>query len=288
MALEQKVSKKAQSKLRKAKVVLERIDQKAVSFQAEVIKRKGYLEEIFWRFPHIGELMIEQLDNQSLTKTREVNKWWQRFVDNEKCLYIRKIQEHIYISNESVGKKLQKETVQNLKELESFARKVNIFSNTHFIFGPATIEDRRNEFFHRLSFEIKDNIKNAMLLTKIMLENMKDKNPWNKSGKTALHEAATWGNLPIFKMILDYSENISPRHEFIMRTPLHIAAEQGHYEMCEFIIEHTQDLNSKSFLGKTPFDLAEKKGHKKICELLKSALSKEKKMPTNPRKKRRL
>ena len=68
VALEQKVSKKAQSKLRKAKVVLERIDQKAVSFQAEVIKRKGYLEEIFWRFPHIGELMIDQLDNQSLTK----------------------------------------------------------------------------------------------------------------------------------------------------------------------------------------------------------------------------
>ena len=286
MALEQKVSKKAQRKLRKAKVVLERIDQKAITFQAEVIKRKGYLEEIFWRFPHIGELMIEQLDNQSLTKTREVNKWWQRFVDNEKCLYIRKIQEHIYISNESVRKKLRKETIQSLKELESFSHKINIFSN--YFSGPATIKERRNEVFHRLTFEIKDNINNAMLLAKIMLENMKDKNPWNMSGNTALHAAATWGNLPIFKMILDYSENISPRHEFIRRTPLHIAAEQGHYEMCEFIIEHTQDLNSKTFLGKTPFDLAEEEGHKKICELLKSALSKEKKMPTNPRKKRRL
>ena len=55
---------------------------KEATFQAEIIKRKGCVEEIFWRFPHIGELIIDQLDNQSLTKTREVNKWWQNFVDS--------------------------------------------------------------------------------------------------------------------------------------------------------------------------------------------------------------
>ena len=302
MALQQKVSKKAQSKLRKdnaevekalKEFKVEKIELKAATFQAEVIKRKFNLEEIFWRFPHIGELIIEQLDNQSLTKTREVNKWWQSFVENEKCFYIRKIQEHIYISNVSVRKKLRKETVQSLKELESFSRKTNIFTNKYcireHITGPASVEDRRNEVFHYLPYESKDNVTYyAMLLAKIMLENMKDKNPLSKCGNTALHEAASCGNLPMFKMILNYTENISPRHELLRHTPLHNAAEKGHYEMCEFIIEHVQDLNPVTCWGKTPFDLAEKKGHKKICELLKSALSKESEPLRNPRKKRRL
>ena len=142
MALQQKVSKKAQSKLRKANAEVKKARKELktakdelleATFQAEVIKRKFYLEEIFRRFPHIGELIIEQLDNQSLTKTREVNRWWLSFVDNEKCLYIRKIQEHIYISNVSVRKKLRKETVQSLKELESFSRKTNMFTNKYCI-----------------------------------------------------------------------------------------------------------------------------------------------------------
>ena len=59
--------------------------------------------------------------------------------------------------------------------------------------------------------------------------------------------------------------------------------------MCEFIIEHVQDLNPVTCWGKTPFDLAEKEGHKKICELLKSANSKkENETPMNPRKKSKL
>ena len=299
MALRQKVSKKAQSKLRKAKAEVEKarkefkvekIELKAATFQAEVIKRKGYLEEIFWRFPHIGELIIEQLDNQSLTKTREVNKWWQSFVENEKCFYIRKIQEHIYISNELVRKKLRKESVQSLKKVESFSCRINMFTNKYLIREPATIEDRRKEVFHQLPFENTKNVNYAMLLAKIMLENMKDKNHLN-NGNTALFEAASCGNLPMFKIILNYTENISPKHEDIWHTPLHNAAEEGHYEMCEFIIEHVkdrQDLNSVDYFGKTPFDLAEKKGHKKICELLKSALSKESEPLKNTRKKRRL
>ena len=83
-----------------------------------------------------------------------MNKWWQSFVENEKCLYIRKIQEHIYISNVSVRKKLRKETVQSLKEVESFTRRINMFTNKYLIREPATIEDRRNEVFHHLPFTV--------------------------------------------------------------------------------------------------------------------------------------
>ena len=210
MALEQKVSKKAQSKLRKAKVVLERIDQKAVSFQAEVIKRKGYLEEIFWRFPHIGELMIEQLDNQSLTKTRKVNKWWQRFVDNEKCLYIRKIQEHIYISNKLVRIRLNKETVDNLKELESYAAMITHCSKQ--INGKITTENGRKEVLSTLvsTSDPGDPVSNTyMLIAEVILKNIKGDCPLNDFGNSALHKAASSSdNLPMFKLIAKNSENL--------------------------------------------------------------------------------
>ena len=35
------------------------------------------IEEIFSRFPHIGEQIFEKLSNQSLTKCRKVNHNWQ-------------------------------------------------------------------------------------------------------------------------------------------------------------------------------------------------------------------
>ena len=74
--MKQNLANKALSKLRKAKAEVKKArkefkaaknELKAATFQAEIIKRKGCVEEIFWRFPHIGEQIIDQLDNQSLT-----------------------------------------------------------------------------------------------------------------------------------------------------------------------------------------------------------------------------
>ena len=39
---------------------------KVAKFQVETIKRRGYIEEIFWRFPHIGTQILEELDISSL------------------------------------------------------------------------------------------------------------------------------------------------------------------------------------------------------------------------------
>ena len=276
--------KKARKEFKAAKNEL-----KAATFQAEIIKRKGYVEEIFWRFPHIGELIIDQLDNQSLTKTREVNKWWQNFVDNEKCFYIRKIQEHIYISNKLVRKRLNKETVDNLKELESYADMITNCSKQ--IYGKITTENGRKEVLSTLvsTSDPGDPVSNTtMLMAGVMLESIKGDCPLNDFGNSALHKAASSDNLPMFKLIAKNSENLSPRNN-IGNTPLHNAAREGHYEMCKFIIKNVQDLNPISQSKETPTNLAEKEGHKKICKLLKSAnLKKENETPMNPRKKSKL
>ena len=49
----------------------------AAKFQVEAIERKNHIEEIFWRFPRVGKQIIEELDNQSLTKCRSVSKCWE-------------------------------------------------------------------------------------------------------------------------------------------------------------------------------------------------------------------
>ena len=54
------------AKLAELKAFEARKEVEAAEFNIEFIKRKGNVEEIFWRFPHIGEKIFEQLDSASL------------------------------------------------------------------------------------------------------------------------------------------------------------------------------------------------------------------------------
>ena len=42
------------------------------------------MEEILWRFPHIGENIFKKLSNENLIKAKKVAKTWERFIINEK------------------------------------------------------------------------------------------------------------------------------------------------------------------------------------------------------------
>ena len=54
------------------------------------------MEDIFLKFPHIGEQILEQIDNKSLTECREVNNLWMEYIDNQKLPWIRIIKECVY------------------------------------------------------------------------------------------------------------------------------------------------------------------------------------------------
>ena len=53
------------------------------------------MENIFLRFPQMGESIIRLLDNKSLVLCREVNKKWKNFIDCQKILSVRMIQRSI-------------------------------------------------------------------------------------------------------------------------------------------------------------------------------------------------
>ena len=58
-----------------------------------IIPRKDCIEEIFWRFPHVGQQIFEQLDNQSLAKCQSVSPLWNKSLNEDKTIFIRCIQE---------------------------------------------------------------------------------------------------------------------------------------------------------------------------------------------------
>ena len=89
----EKALEAAQDKVRKAEK-----NHEDAEFELEVLKRKTNIEEIFWRFPHLGQNILEELDNKSLVNCREVNKWWQDFVDGQRTSYVRNIEKCIGVS----------------------------------------------------------------------------------------------------------------------------------------------------------------------------------------------
>ena len=49
---------------------------------------------MLWRFPHIGQEIFQQLNDQSLSECREISQSWQEFINSEK-FYKKRIKEMI-------------------------------------------------------------------------------------------------------------------------------------------------------------------------------------------------
>ena len=51
--------------------------------------RKPIMEEILLRFPHIGEILFDLMDNITLANCRKVCRTWKGFIENQKNFWIR-------------------------------------------------------------------------------------------------------------------------------------------------------------------------------------------------------
>ena len=121
--------------------------------------------------------------------------------------------------------------------------------------------------------------------------NMENKNPTCKFYGTALHRVTSNNKFSFFKLIYEKVENKSPKDTpESENTPLHIAAENGCSKITRFILKNSNadNINRPNKYGKTPLNLAEENDHKDICKLLTTAISKQNKIPRNPRKKRKI
>ena len=181
------------------------LELESAKFKVETIKWKNHIEEIFWRFPHLGTQILEKLDNTSLSNCREISTWWKKFVDSDKTFWIQQIQEHIAISNQSVKKTLQKENYETLQYLAKSSKK-SVDSAMYRCENkekPTTLE-LLYDLLLGIRFVSKEcgNGNKPFILVKLIIDNLENKNPWLETGGlNALSQAARLGNMEAYKLI---------------------------------------------------------------------------------------
>ena len=171
-------------------------DVEAIEFEIAVVKRKGFIEETFWRFPHIAEQIFEELDSNTLSKCLEMNKWWKKILRERKICQINQLEKHTYIKKIILKKALGNmdfETVHNLANYSMKVHKKVIIDgmNSNGISYEGNDCRKQQEEILRYLFEKKHRDKIQFLLTELMLKNTMHKNfaeiePLIKNGDFAL------------------------------------------------------------------------------------------------------
>ena len=99
-------------------------DVEAIKLEIEVTKRKGFIEEIFWRFPHIGEQILQKVDSNTLSKCLEINKLWKEIVFKKKICQINQLEKHTYIKSSILKKLLANKDFETIQKLANYSIKV--------------------------------------------------------------------------------------------------------------------------------------------------------------------
>ena len=86
-------------------------------------------------------------------------------------------------------------------------------------------------------------------------DNVENKNPSNDNGATPLYIAAQNGHVEVCTMIIDNVKDKNPACNDGL-TPLHIAAKKGHYRIFKMIINVAEEKNPVFKNGSTPLALA--------------------------------
>ena len=185
------------------------------------------MDEIFARFPYIGEQILANLDNQTLTSCRQVFHSWRSFLAERKMLWVRSISNYIEPYNSGQWK--------------NFVKKSNVSKLTKIAHGV-------QQFYTEAQDE--------QALTP------------NEQGETPLLLAARNNHFDVCQLIIEQSEEKNPSNGIDGYTPLHEAAKNGNTKLCKLIIDSISDKNPKCSDGKTPIHFAALHGHLDVCELM--------------------
>ena len=93
-------------------------------------------------------------------------------------------------------------------------------------------------------------------------------NTRESDSKTLLHKAASLGESEIVKTLLDAGADPALLDKEL-RTPLYLAAEKGHVDVCQMFIKNDKvDINAASKSGKSPLYAAAERGHVQTVRFL--------------------
>jgi hypothetical protein len=165
-------------------------------------------------------------------------------------------------------------TCQKFKEITSDGTVVRDVYRNHL--GRLGREKLQREKLFSLieSGMVDEDLKNSIQKSSIQFLTSSD-----EVGRTALHIAATAGNLEITQILVEKLER-NPARIFITeensRTPLHLAVLAGHTEIVRFLLgflDHSNRITQQDRFGGTPLQAATEKGDQEVIQLLTQAIS---------------
>lgn len=93
-----------------------------------------------------------------------------------------------------------------------------------------------------------------------------DVNPPIGGGESALHVACEKGDLEMVEVLLKEDFNVNYVTAISLRSPLHLAATEGHRELVRFLLDNGADIDKLNITGESALYLAGKHGHLDIAE----------------------
>jgi hypothetical protein len=190
------------------------------------------MEDLCYRYPVLGKLVFNNLDDQSLYNCQEASRVSSQFVIRERFFWIRVIQK--YHKNLSEFKNswdmiIHRTSADTLKQLaiavhHFFKRRIRAAKRRNIPLVPIILKDWSP--FH-IAAESGLMQLCAHVYHKTDDHQLTNKNPANKrNGVTGLHVAAQKGHKEIYQFIMDKVENKNPAAVNGV-TPLHLAAQKG-------------------------------------------------------------
>ena len=214
------------------------------------------MEDLCLRYPHIFEMILSNLDNQTLANCRSVSNQFSVSIEDGKILWIRIIQKQI-------------SRIQSKYQKLNRAWKIIIDKAPSKVIKELAIKLYFDSIEHSKLFLFPLHIAAASGLIdscEYLLKNTKDENLKDYSGQLPFHLAAKNGHYDICNLMLKITNIASSDN--IGATPLHLAAENNHLDICKLILSNLVDKNPSDLKGKTVLHYSAAKGHLDICRLL--------------------
>ena len=183
------------------------------------------MEDTFLKFPHLGQQILNQLDNKSLVNCRLSSRSWLTLIDYEKIAPFRAFKLYTNNSDKNLQKILCQLDPKNCIELTIEVRQMIKEWEAR------NIEDTGPELETSI-MKCQNNI--------LAIENLTKTYPKHSFGRTLYHDVAIKGSLEIFKSAIKNTKDIDIFDYFTL-TPLQYAACYKNFSICEFIIDNVED-----------------------------------------------
>ena len=244
------------------------------------------INDICERYPHVGEIIFNYLDDKSLQQSREVCKTWSKFLDLKPFYWTRMMKNHIGEQerfSDDWNRFFNKVTVEIAKKYALYivklhkgffevarsplhiASKMRSLAIFEYVYGKVMEKNPRG-YGGRVPLHVAVN-HNNFGICKFICEKGNRLGLRSDNGNTPLHTAARKGHFVIFKYLFQWVEVKNPVGYRGM-TPIHQAAAKGHFEIFKFIYERTEEKNLQDIRGWTPIHHAAKTGQLEICKFI--------------------